>query len=153
MDEQKKFELMKLEISLLQDVFNKYDDWILKIRFYSFIILISFLGLYSTREPNYYSYYITFVPIFLYIHESFIRYKYLHKFEQRFRQIRNQINIDDTRYPTFDPTAAYTRKGDDFNKKRIKNSFLKKESIIYYMIQLIFTASILILFNNFIHIR
>lgn len=144
-DSKERLEILKIEMSLLQGTFDKYDDLIFRNRNWLITIWAGAIGLaFSIKDPQ-----ITFLSVLAavlyWFLEGMMRYQYWYKYVIRYRAIRKWLNNSEA-----DSISVYdltNHHGESVSKwKRFKNSFFKLEPslLAFFMIISAFVASMFV---------
>ncbi|MDE1465790.1 hypothetical protein [Spartinivicinus poritis] len=125
-DSKEKLEILKVEMSLIQGTFDKYDDLIFRNRNWFITIWISAIGLaFTIKDPR-----IVFLAVLAaalyWLLEGMMRHQYWYKYVVRYRAIRKWLNdpVSDS-ISVYDLTNHYGQRATKW--ERAKNSFFKIE--------------------------
>lgn len=125
-DPKEKLEILKIEMNLIQGIFNKYDDLIFRNRNWFITIWAGAIGLaFTIKDPR-----ITFLgvlaAILYWFLEGMMRHQYWYKYVIRYRAIRYWLNESQAApISVYDLTNHYGKRATNWD--RITNSFFKLE--------------------------
>lgn len=134
MNENQRFEILKTELSLLQQTLDKYDDLIFRGRNIFITLWVASIGLSFTVKSSAFPLLAVLLSILYWFLEGMMRHQYWLKYVDRYRFIRNQINsesFDLAEMPIYDLTNHY-RKNEQAKWNRIKICFFKIEPSISF---------------------
>lgn len=144
LSEDSRFELLKLEMGLLQSTLDKYDDLIYRNRNWFITLWAALIGLSFTNK-------ITFLPLFgiglaivYWLLEGVLRYKSWYKNVNRYREIRDTLNskvFDINKISVYDLTNKYGKQEYKISEK-ISACFFRMEAMFLYLIMIV--ASIVV---------
>jgi hypothetical protein len=123
-DEQ--LEILKIEMSLIQGIFNKYDDLIFRNRNWFITIWVGAIGLaFTLKNPALTNLSLLASGLYWFT-EGLMRYQYWYKYVVRYRAIREWINeSDSSAISVYDLTNHFGARAGFV--ERIRNSFFKLE--------------------------
>lgn len=125
-DPKEHLEILKVEMSLLQGIFNKYDDLIFRNRNWFITIWVGAIGLAFTLENPTLSYLAVLASVLYWFTEGMMRHQYWYKYVVRYRAIREWLNESTSEsISVYDLTNHFGRRPSAW--ERIHNSFLKLE--------------------------
>jgi hypothetical protein len=134
MTPEQRFEILKIELSLVQSRFDKYDDLIFRGR-NSFITLwLACLGLSFTIKSVVVPWLAVALSILYWFLEGMIRHQYWFKYVDRYRFLRDSINKPETdisQISLYDLTNKAARISTS-RWPQIKACFLKLEPTVLY---------------------
>ncbi|PTY38706.1 hypothetical protein BGP77_11035 [Saccharospirillum sp. MSK14-1] len=139
-NDEQKLEILKVEMSLIQGVFDKYDDLIFRNRNWFITIWAGAIGLaFTVKDPR-----ITYLAVLaagLYWSlEGMMRHQYWYKYVIRYRSIREWLNnSEEEEISIYDLTNHYGKRAEKW--ERFHNSFFKLEPTL---LGIIMVASALI---------
>jgi hypothetical protein len=129
-----RFEILKIEISLIQSTLDKYDDLIFRGR-NSFITLwLAALGLSFTIKSEVVPLLVVVISAVYWLLEGMMRYQYWFKYVDRYRFLRDNINASDflpSSIPVYDLTN-HIRRVPPSRWSKFKACFLKREPLFLY---------------------
>jgi hypothetical protein len=139
-----KFEILKIELTLLQSRFDKYDGWILQIKKWFLTVWIGGIG-FKSQFPLPMIIIIS-LPFLFWFLESLTRYCHWYKYVTRYRYIRDLVGFGDIEnMNVYDLTnrklSSELRK--KYFKHHFRKSFFQEESCIFYTMFIILTVAIL----------
>ena len=125
-DEDQKLEILKVEMSLIQGTFDKYDDLIFRNRNWFITIWAGAIGLAFTVKNPEIAYLGVLVAILYWLLEGMMRNQYWYKYVVRYRAIRKWLNdSSDESISVYDLTNYYGARATKW--ETAKNSFFKLE--------------------------
>ena len=125
-DQKERLEILKIEMSLIQGTFDKYDDLIFRNRNWFITIWAGAIGLAFTIKDPRIIYLAVLAAILYWVLEGLMRYQYWYKYVVRYRAIREWLNESESEsISVYDLTNHYGRRAT--KRERVKNSFLKFE--------------------------
>ena len=130
---QERLDFLKIEISLLQEWFNKYDELIFRLRGWLMTIFVAVLGLMLNQKVTKLTGLLIGVAIFFYLFEMLWLYWYWSKRSLRFKEIRRALNSNLEELmcvPIFDFTYNYSRTNK--SSQRFFMAIKSIEPIIFY---------------------
>jgi len=128
-----RLEILKLEMSLIQQTIDKYDDLIFRNRNWFVTIWMGTLGLAITIRSPVVPFLAAFAALLYWFTEGMMRHQYWFKYVVRYRSIREWLNSSSTEsISIYDLTNRYGANGDDW--LRFRKSFLKLEPTIVYLL-------------------
>jgi hypothetical protein len=132
---EQRLDLLKVEMHLIQAVFDKYDDMVFRSRNWFVTLWMATLGLgFTARVP---AFILTagLLAAFYWLLEGMIRHQYWYKYVVRYRAVRDELN----RVPAnveglsvFDLTHHYGKQRPS-EWKRLWHSFAKVEPFVLYL--------------------
>jgi len=91
-DSKEQLEILKVEMSLIQGIFNKYDDLIFRNRNWFITIWVGAIGLaFTVKDPGL-SFLAVLASILYGFTEGMMRHQYWCKYVVRYRAIRSWLN-------------------------------------------------------------
>ncbi|MGY6518800.1 MAG: hypothetical protein ACXIUZ_08800 [Lysobacteraceae bacterium] len=134
MSPDQRFEILKIEISLIQKTLDKYDDLIFRGR-NSFVTLwLAALGLAFTIKSEVVPLLVVAMSLAYWFLEGMMRHQYWFKYVDRYRFLRCKINEPEpalARLPVYDLTNHFNR-AQIHRWKKIKACFFKFEPSVLY---------------------
>lgn len=131
---EERFEILKVEMGLIQSTLDKYDDLIFRNRNWFITIWTGAIGLGFTIRSDWLLLLAIVVSILYWFIEGMMRHQYWYKYVLRYRTLRNQINSEsgtlDDLY-LYDLTNHYMSSERDACE-RLKKSFFKLEPTVVY---------------------
>ena len=135
-----RFEILKLEMQLLQQRLTKYDELIWAVRGWAVTLTVALTSWASTKlgEPAAVAWVLRIaavVPALFWIEEGMLRTGYVTKYIDRYRLLRSALNdssADLQTLPLYDLTSHYA--GLTPHLPRLVRSFLRFESIFLYSV-------------------
>ncbi len=134
-DDEKKFEILKIELELLQSRFDKYDRIFFLNRNWAITIIVALVGFFLTEgkgNPNL-LYVASFVGLFFWMLELIWRTNYMDKYKSRviyLCKVLNSPNESDLDISIYDLTNSYVEKY-PWGKYLLENLF-KSELLFFY---------------------
>ncbi len=131
--DERQFELLKIEVQLLQGVFDKYDDMIFRSRNWFATLWMATLGIgFSAHMPRM-MLLAAALAVLYWILEGLMRHQYWYKYVVRYRAIREQLNEspDVVNLSVYDLTHHYGMPKPS-ERERFRRSFGKLEPIVLY---------------------
>lgn len=124
-----KLEILKIEMSLIQGTFDKYDDLIFRNRNWFITIWAGAIGLaFTIKDPNI-TYLGVLAAILYWLLEGMMRNQYWFKYVVRYRAIREWLNESSSdSISVYDLTNHYGKRATRW--ETAKNSFFKLEPTI-----------------------
>ncbi len=125
-DKKEKLEILKVEMSLIQGTFDKYDDLIFRNRNWFITIWVGAIGLaFTIKDPR-----ITYLAVLAaglyWVLEGMMRHQYWYKYVIRYRAIREWLNdSEDEQISVYDLTNRYGKRASKW--ECFHNSFFKLE--------------------------
>ncbi|HFQ5115743.1 TPA: hypothetical protein ACGU7D_004584, partial [Vibrio vulnificus] len=135
-DKKDKLEILKIEMTLIQGTFDKYDDLIFRNRNWFITLWAGAIGLaFTTKDPK-----ITFLAalaaLLYWLLEGMMRHQYWHKYVIRYRTIREWLNESDGEsISVYDLTNHYGKRAKWW--ERVKSSFFKLEPTMLAIIMIV----------------
>lgn len=128
-DSKEQLEILKVEMGLIQGIFNKYDDLIFRNRNWFITIWVGAIGLaFTVNEPNL-SLLAILASAIYWVTEGLMRFQYWYKYVVRYRAIRKWLNEPiSVSISFYDLTNHYGERAGKW--ERIRNSFFKLEPSI-----------------------
>lgn len=128
-DPKEKLEILKVEMGLIQGIFNKYDDLIFRNRNWFITIWIGSIGLAFTLKNPTLALLAVLASGLYWFTEGMMRYQYWYKYVVRYRAIRRWLNESETEsISAYDLTNHFGRRASVL--ERFRNSFFKLEPSI-----------------------
>lgn len=129
-----KFEILKIELSLIQATLDKYDDLIFRGRNFFVTLWLASLGLTFTIKSSVVPLLAVVLSLLYWFLEGMMRYQYWFKYVDRYRFLRDHINqpeikLDDI--SVYDLTNHFHRKPHSW-WTRFRNCFFKLEPSVLY---------------------
>ncbi len=87
-----RLDLLKVEMNLIQSVFNKYDDMMFKSRNWFVTLWAAAVGLAFSARINYLFLLAAALSILYWVLESLIRHQHWYKYVIRYRAVRDALN-------------------------------------------------------------
>lgn len=128
-----KFDLLKLEMELIQKTLDKYDDLIFRNRNWFITLWAGTIALSFTKPVILPIYALSLVVLFWLI-EGLMRHQYWYKYVLRYRHLRDNINSGDIdKINIYDLTNSLS---DEKTKVlvKLKACFLKLEPSVLYLL-------------------
>lgn len=125
-DSKERLEILKVEMSLIQGTFDKYDDLIFRNRNWFITIWAGAIGLaFTIKDPK--IIFLSILAAILYwLLEGLMRHQYWHKYVIRYRAIREWLNESELEsISVYDLTNHYGKRATKW--ERFNNSFFKLE--------------------------
>lgn len=121
-----RLEILKVEMSLIQGIFNKYDDLIFRNRNWFITIWVGAIGLaFTLKNPALTNLSILASALYWFT-EGLMRYQYWYKYVVRYRAIRKWINeSNSSAISVYDLTNHFGHRASLM--ERVRNSFFKLE--------------------------
>ena len=133
---EQRIDFLKIEMQLLQSVFNKYDDMIFRSRNWFVTLWMGTISLGVTIRIPVIILLASFLAAFYWTLEGTIRHQYWYKYVIRYRSIRDGLNnvpVNVKDLSIYDLTNHYgARKSSEF--ERLWKSFGKFEPFVLYLI-------------------
>ena len=131
--DQSRFEILKLEMELIQQTLDKYDDLIFRSRNWFVTIWLGAIGLSFTQESEQLPILAMFAAAFFWFLEGMMRHQYWYKYVDRYRAIRDWIKRGmQEDIEVYDLTNEFGSPTPPLAKMR--RSFLKLEPTIVYIV-------------------
>jgi hypothetical protein len=134
MTAEQRFEILKIELSLIQSRFDKYDDMIFRGR-NSFITLwLASLGLSFAIKSIVVPWFAVALSVLYWFLEGMVRHQYWFKYVNRYRFLRDYINkpgADISQISVYDLTNTAHRPSAS-RWHQVKPCFLKLEPTVLY---------------------
>ena len=131
-----RLDLLKIEMQLIQGIFNKYDDMIVKNRNWFITLWTATIGLGITaRVPAYILMGSLLAGLYWFL-EGMIRHQYWYKYVVRYRAIRDELHSDQPSFKNLSPydlTHHYGKNKPD-KLTRVWQSFAKGEPTFLYSV-------------------
>ena len=89
---EQRLDLLKVEMTLIQGVFNKYDDMILRSRNWFITLWAAALGLTFTARVSAFLLMAAALAALYWVLEGMIRHQYWFKYVVRYRALRDELN-------------------------------------------------------------
>lgn len=132
-----KFELLKIELQLIQTTLDKYDDLIFRGRNFFITLWMSSIGLAFTIKSPMMIITASMLAIIYWLFEGLMRFKYWIKYVDRYRFLRNEINKNGflvKNISVYDLTNHFHRAEKQCVISKIKTCFFKLEPSLLYLI-------------------
>lgn len=132
---EQRLEIIKLEMELIQNTFNKYDDLIFRNRNWFITLWLGCIGICFTIKSPLPSLLAIALCIIYWFLEGMMRFQYWYKYVIRYRAIRDFINsskLEIKEFSLYDLTNHYGEDKTD-NLEKFKKCFIKKEPIFLYI--------------------
>ena len=145
-----KFEVLKIEMGLIQNTLDKYDDFIFRNRNWFITLWIATIGLSFSVKSSLIALLATGLCFIYWLIEGVMRSEYWYKYVLRYRAIRNSLNQDDfniNKFNIYDLTNKFG-KTDHSEKPKIKETFFKFEPGVIYFFMAIAALVIFILMER-----
>jgi hypothetical protein len=129
-----RFEILKIELSLIQTRFDKYDDMIFRGRNAFITLWLAAIGLSFTIKSLTVTWLAVFLSILYWFLEGMVRHQYWYKYVDRYRFLRDSLNnpeADISRISVYDLTNKNHRSSSS-RWHEIKPCFLKLEPSVLY---------------------
>lgn len=131
---EQRLDLLKTEMGLIQQVFNKYDDMIFKSRNWFVTLWMATIGLGITARVNLVILFASGLAILYWFLEGMIRHQYWYKYVIRYRTMRDELNKNPSNVEglsVYDLTQHHgtIRPGE---WERFWKSFAKREPFVLY---------------------
>lgn len=125
-DSNEKLEILKIEMTLIQGIFNKYDDLIFRNRNWFITLWIGAIGLAFTIKDPSLSYLAVLASALYWFTEGMMRFQYWYKYVVRYRAIRQWLNESESQsISIYDLTNKHVGQAGIW--ERFHNSFFKLE--------------------------
>lgn len=125
-DSNEKLEILKIEMTLIQGIFNKYDDLIFRNRNWFITLWIGAIGLAFTIKDSDLCYLAVLASVLYWFTEGMMRFQYWYKYVVRYRAIRQWLNQSESQSISFyDLTNKFGCQPSLW--ERFHNSFFKLE--------------------------
>jgi hypothetical protein len=129
------------EMDLLQKVFDKYDDWIFKLRAACLTSVAALSITYFKDYPNLRTLALL-IPVMGWVVEGMIRWDHWYGYVERYNTIRNFLNSKEGSLYIYDlkDYRDHGRKSlcEMLTYERLRPSFLKPEVVIFYILVIAF---------------
>lgn len=146
-DPKEKLEILKLEMDLIQGIFNKYDDLIFRNRNWFITLWSGAIGLAITTNQSFLALLGVVVSIIYWIMEGMMRYQYWYKYVVRYRAIRSWLNESEVdAISIYDLTNHYGTRSNRIEK--IRNSFIKPEPSLLFGLLFIGAVAVFIVIDK-----
>ena len=136
MNDQQKFELLKIEMGIIQSTLDKYDDLIFKNRNFFITLWLGCMGLSFSIKTEFILLLAVTLSILYWFFEGLMRHKYWYKYVDRYRYLRTNLNSPDfniNEISIYDSTNHYQK--DSRNKlKQAGACFFKIEPSLLYIL-------------------
>ena len=154
MNAEQRFDILKIELSLIQATFDKYDDLIFRSR-NSFVTLwLAGLGFAFTIKSDAVPLLVLALSVVYWFLEGMMRHQYWFKYVDRYRFLRNNINSPEpalAKISVYDLTNHFCRTPIGAFAK-FKACFLKVEpSVLYGIMGFLAFGVWLLLRNGILH--
>lgn len=129
-----RMKILLAEMSSIQDIFDKYDDWIQKNRSLMFTIGVAVIGYAIVNKLRLLMFLLYPTAVFFFFFEGMIRFSYWFKYTARYRLIRDTINKDGAAalQHVYDLTNHFGPKTPFFRK--VRRCFFKGEQVVFYAV-------------------
>lgn len=125
-DTTERLEILKVEMSLIQGIFNKYDDLIFRNRNWFITVWAGAIGLAFTLSAPALTYMSLLASVLYWFTEGLMRFQYWYKYVVRYRAIREWLNRSESEeISVYDLTNHHG--GRAMFWERFHNSFFKLE--------------------------
>lgn len=136
MSPEQKFEILKVEMELIQSTLDKYDDLIFRGRNFFVTLWLACLGLSFTIKSVFVPLLAVGLAILYWFFEGMMRYQYWFKYVDRYRFLRKRLNLssdsfDIKQISVYDLTNHYHREKIS-RATQINACFFKKEPTFVY---------------------
>lgn len=134
MTPEQRFEILKVELSLIQSTLDKYDDLIFRSRNFFVTLWLACLGLSFTIKSVVVPLLAVVLSVLYWFLEGMMRHQYWFKYVDRYRFLRNSINkpgADISHISIYDLTNKLHRTPTS-RWHQIKACFLKLEPTVLY---------------------
>jgi len=134
MTAEQRFEILKIELSLIQSRFDKYEDWIFRGRVSFITLWLACLGLSFTIKSLVVPWLAIGLSVLYWVLEGMVRHQYWFKYVGRYRFLRDTINepgADISQISVYDLTNKFHRRSSR-RWHEVKPSFLKLEPTVLY---------------------
>lgn len=130
-----KFEVLKLEMGLIQSTLDKYDDLIFRNRNWFITLWTGAVGLGYTSKSVILPALAIILAVVYWVIEGTMRHQYWYKYVLRYRTIRDTLNVPKRNedISVYDLTDHY-KKGRVSQWNRIRHSYLKVEPTTVYVL-------------------
>tara|TARA_R110001599_G_C12036345_1_gene640629 strand:+ start:348 stop:803 length:456 start_codon:yes stop_codon:yes gene_type:complete len=128
-DEEQKLEILKVEMSLIQGTFDKYDDLIFRNRNWFITIWAGAIGLAFTIKDPQITYLGVLAAALYWLLEGMMRNQYWYKYVVRYRAIRTWLNeSSEESISVYDLTNHYGKRAT--RSETMQKSFFKLEPTV-----------------------
>lgn len=136
MTPEQKFEILKIEMGLIQSTLDKYDDLIFRGRNFFVTLWLACIGLAFTIQSGFVPLLAVGLSILYWFFEGMMRYQYWFKYVDRYRFLRRALNpgaghFDVEKISVYDLTNHNHRKSISW-LAQAKACFFKKEPFFVY---------------------
>ncbi len=134
LDDAQRFDLLKLEMGLIQSTLDKYDDLIFRNRNWFITLWMGIVGLSFTINATELPLLAIALSILYLAIGGMMRHQYWYKYVLRYRSLRDAMNDADTdlsELSLYDLTNKYSRAPRN-EWRRILKSFFKLEPLFLY---------------------
>lgn len=142
MDRADRVDVLKSELELIQETFNKYDDLLYRNRNWFISLWVAVIGAAVTLNSSDLAMIAALLSVLYFFLEGILRFQYMYKYVDRYRHLRamvNQGDFDISDINIYDLTNKLNR--DElswkdkcrYNCKRLIESFFRLSSIIFYI--------------------
>jgi hypothetical protein len=129
-----RFEVLKLEMGLIQNTLDKYDDLIFRNRNWYITLWTGAVGLGISSQKVYLLFLAILLTVLYWFIEGVMRHQYWYKYVDRYRTIRERLNTPakiQVPLSAYDLTNHYNR-GEITGLEKLKRSFFKLEPLIVF---------------------
>lgn len=136
MDDKDRFEILKIELSLIQGTFDKYDDLIFRSRNFFITLWLACIGLAFTINSQFIPLLAIFLSVLYWFLEGMMRHQYWYKYVGRYRYLRNNLNRSDFNISdiTIYDLTNQAEKDEECWCEKIRKCFFKLEPTISYFV-------------------
>jgi len=128
-NEKERLEILKIEMTLIQGTFDKYDDLVFRNRNWFITIWAGAIGLAFTIKDPKITYLAVLAAVLYWFLEGMMRNQYWYKYVVRYRAIREWLNESNSEsISIYDLTNRYGKRPTKW--ETAKNSFFKLEPTI-----------------------
>ncbi len=131
---ERRFEILKIELSLIQSRFDKYDDLIFRGRSLFVTLWLACLGLSFTIRSIVVPWLAVMLSVLYWFLEGTMRHQYWYKYVERYRFLRDAINrpgVDLSYMSVYDLTNTVHRISKS-RRHQMKACFFKLEPSVLY---------------------
>ncbi|HCT2506489.1 TPA: hypothetical protein OTR37_001808 [Aeromonas dhakensis] len=136
MTSSERFDVLKIELQLIQSTLDKYDDLIFRNRNFFITMWMASVGLAFTIKSVEMLYLASLLSILYWFLEGMMRFKYWIKYVGRYRYIRMKLNSDGfdiNQIKIYDLTNHYKKDIRMAFYVKLRVCFLKLEPVILYI--------------------
>lgn len=147
--ENQSFEIIKIEMGLVQSTLDKYDDLIFRNRNWFITLWMATVGVVFTAKEPLFCVFATLLAFLYWFTEGMMRHQYWYKYVLRYRTLRDAFNtvgytISDI--SLYDLTNHYMDRHGTF-KNRFRKSFFKLEPSVIYGLMGLCSVGVWLLLN------